>query len=156
MTARRFATTIISPRSPPGSTVATIRFPMTRLEDEDIELATRSCSELHPLRSGVSSTVADESERRAASTFKVEASTLMRPFLEMLDQLNERLSHERSAPSPSTPTAARGICGACSLVIDSTRTALSRSLLPDLHARLHRRPDDQVEPFRQHLPSDPA
>jgi len=62
----------------------------------------------------------DESEQGRFETFKVEGIDPDASFLEMLDQLNERLSNEKKRNIAFDSDCREGICGACSLVIDGT------------------------------------
>jgi len=54
----------------------------------------------------------------AMTTYQVDDISKDMSFLEMLDTLNEELTLKATNPSPSTTTAAKAICGACSLVIN--------------------------------------
>lgn len=51
-------------------------------------------------------------------TFQVKDIDPDASFLEMLDQLNERLSHEKKRTVAFDSDCREGICGSCSLVID--------------------------------------
>lgn len=62
----------------------------------------------------------DESDQGRFETFKVTDINPDASFLEMLDQLNERLSHEKKRTIAFDSDCREGICGACSLVIDGT------------------------------------
>jgi len=60
----------------------------------------------------------DGSEEGRYETFEVAGIDPDASFLEMLDQLNERLSHEKKRTIAFDSDCREGICGACSLVID--------------------------------------
>lgn len=71
-------------------------------------------------------------------------------FLEMLDVVNENLSHEGIEPIAFESDCREGICGACSLVINGTPHGPQKGTTTcQLHMRAFKNGDEiTIEPFR--------
>ena len=75
---------------------------------------------------------ADDTDQGRFETFKVTDIDPEASFLEMLDELNERLSREKKRTIAFDSDCREGICGMCSLVINGV------PLAPWLRERLGR------------------